>query len=132
MYGLKLIGQRFMGMSLGIKLLLGIIVLLGLLAVLRPNTYKDFYKMFNKELERQETVSKQVYDDLQKSTDAKLQEYIEKVNEKDAELEYYKNELILEQQRNYRYEKELKAYRNSDFNERFRVFSNTYSPENDR
>jgi hypothetical protein len=116
--------KKYIFISIG-----AIVVIIVLMLIFRPNTYKDFYKMFNKELDKQETVSKQVYDELQKATELKEQEYNEKIKEKDAELRDYENQLLLEQQKNYRYEKELNHYRNGDYDARYNEFSNTYNPK---
>jgi uncharacterized membrane protein len=112
-----------------VKIILVVAILFGLLYVFSPNSYKTFYRLFKKELVQQETVSKKVYDSLEKVRLNDISRYEELVNEKDLEIEDIRNELIKEQQRAYRYEKELNRYRNSDFDSRFGEFSNTYNPK---
>ena len=107
-----------------VKVIFIVMVLFGLLYIFKPNAYKDFYKLFNKELKNQETVSKKAFDSLSNIRQNENLKYETALKQKNIEIDAINIQLDLQKQKAYRYEKQLKDYIRGDFDERFRIFSN--------
>lgn len=111
-------------MKKNIKIILAIAAVVILAILFRTNASKKFRDLFKKDLQEKQLVYKRKYDSLQKVRKQDSISYIEAVRDMDRDIDILKNKLELQKQKSKIYEKELAAYRRSDFNERFRLFSN--------
>lgn len=115
--------KQLTAVPLYVKVIFVVMVLLGLLYIFKPNAYKDFYKLFNKELQNQEMISKKSFDSITNIRKQESLKYQTAIKQKEIEIEAINIQLDLQKQKAYRYEKQLKDYIRGDFDERFRIFS---------
>ena len=114
---------KLMALPMYVKVLIVFTLILFVFYMVKPNAYKRFYKLFNKELEQREVVSKKVYDSIERVRRYDRERYAELIKMKDMEIDNVRNELLQEKQRAKRYAKELDNYRRGDFDERFIKFT---------
>ena len=103
--------------------LFGIIILVIAYTVFFTNYPKKLYKLINDRLQNEVVDSQKRIDSIEALRQAEYLNYLDELNYKELYIEDIRGELYNEQQKAYRYEKELNSYRSGDFNERFRKFS---------
>lgn len=103
--------------------ILAVIVIVFL--VFKPGITKDIYDKLRTPLVDKETVSQKKYDSLEAVRQTEYLKYVDQISEKNIEINQIQNELENEKSKTYYYKQELINYRNSSFNERFRIFSST-------
>jgi|SRR5690554_3306735 len=109
-----------------LKIAVGIIVLLIAVYIINafnPDLSKKFYQLFKKDLTEQQELSKKKYDSIQGLRQKEYLNYLDLLKEKDQEIISIEQALLLQQQKAYKYEKELANYRRGNFDERFSKFS---------
>lgn len=100
-------------------------VIVVVILVFKPGITKTIYDKLRAPLVDKETVSQKKYDSLEAVRQTEYLKHIDQLSSKDIEIDLIKTDLENEKNKTYYYKQELFNYRNSGFNERFRIFSNT-------
>lgn len=113
-------------MKKNVLVVVGIAVLIALIVwVFTPNLPKRIWKKLRKQIIVEQGISQKKYDSLEAVRQTQYLKYIDDLEAKDRQILEIKNRYENEKLKRQIYQKELENYRNSNFDDKFDVFSNT-------